>query len=91
MKTYSHCGGEFASHHRLLHRVGHSVGFLHAVSGYLETSLRIDVGPDSVQVFGETLSISGCPPVSLVWLSSGLRSCRAPREERLERGLLCSK
>jgi hypothetical protein len=59
--------------------------------GYLETMRRIDVRPDSIQVLGETLSHRGCPPVSGVWLSSGLRSRRAPREERLERGLFCSK
>ena len=63
----------------------------HPLIGYLETWRRIGVWPDSVQVLGETLSISGCPPVSLVWLSHGLRCRRAPREERLERGLFCSK
>jgi hypothetical protein len=57
----------------------------------LETSSRSDVRPDSVQVLGETLPHCGCPPVSLVWLSHGLRSRRAPREERLKRGLFCSK
>jgi len=56
----------------------------------LETWSRTDVRPDSVQVPGETLPHCGCPPVSLVWLSSGLRSRRAPREEWLERGLFCS-
>ena len=59
--------------------------------GYLETWGRIDVWPDSVEVLGETLPHCGCPPVSLVWLSHGLRSRRVPREERLERGLFCSK
>jgi hypothetical protein len=59
--------------------------------GYLETSRRIGVWPDSVQVFGETLPHCGCPPVSLVWLSHGLRSRRVPSEERLKRGLFCSK
>ncbi len=59
--------------------------------GYLETWCRIGVRPDSVQVPGETLPHFGCPPVSLVWLSRGLRSCRAPREEWLERGLSRSK
>jgi hypothetical protein len=59
--------------------------------GYSETWRRIDVWPDSVQVLGETLPHCGCPPVSLVWLSHGLRPRRAPREERLERGLFCSK
>src|SRR5690242_2204375 len=58
-----------------------------AVIGYLETFRRIDVRPDSVQVPGEALPHCGCPLVSLVWLSHGLRSRRAPREERLERGL----
>jgi len=57
----------------------------------LKTSSRSDVRPDSVQVLGETLPHCGCPPVSLVWLSHGLRSRRAPREERLKRGLFCSK
>jgi len=57
----------------------------------LKTSRRIGVRPDSVQVLGETLSFSGCPLDSLVWLSFGLRSRRAPREERLNRGLFCSK
>jgi hypothetical protein len=60
-------------------------------SGYLETWRRIDVWPDSVQVSGETLPHCGCPPVSLVWLSHGLRPRRAPCEERLKRGLFCSK
>ena len=59
--------------------------------GYLETSRRIDVRPDSVQVSGETLPRCGCPPVSLVWLSHGWRSRWAPCEERLKRGLFCSK
>ena len=57
----------------------------------LKTSCRIGVRPDSVQVPGETLSYGGCPPASLVWLSSGLRPRRAPREERLERGLFLLK
>jgi hypothetical protein len=61
------------------------------VGGYLETSGRTGVGPDSVQVLGETLGIGGCPLVSLVWLFHGLRSRRAPCRERLERGLLGSK
>src|SRR5262245_37120273 len=34
----------------------------------LKTSCRTVVRPDSVQVPGETLAISGCPPVALVWL-----------------------
>jgi hypothetical protein len=63
----------------------------HTTSGYLETWRRIDVWPDSVQVSGETLKVRGCPPVSLVWLSIGVRSRRAPCEGRLERGLFCSK
>jgi hypothetical protein len=61
------------------------------ISGYLETWRRAGVWPDSVQVSGETLDSCGCPPVSLVWLYFGLRSRRAPREERLERGLFCSR
>jgi hypothetical protein len=63
----------------------------HKYSGYLETSGRTGVGPDSVQVLGETLGNSGCPPVSLVWLFHGLRSRWAPCRERLERGLRSSK
>jgi len=58
--------------------------------GYLDTWHRIDVWPDSVQVLGETLSHSGCPPrfgVALNWLATR----RAPCEERLKRGLFCSK
>ena len=51
---------------------------------YYETSRRIGVRPDSVQVVGETLSHCGCPPVSLVWFSHGLRPRWAPREERLK-------
>ena len=35
--------------------------------------------------------IRGCPSVSLVWLYFGLRPRRTPCEERLERGLFCSK
>src|SRR6266536_2507721 len=54
------------------------------LGGYLETVRRIDVRPDSVQVSGETLPHCGCPPVSLVWLSHGLRPRRTPLEERLE-------
>lgn len=61
------------------------------ISGYLETSPRIGVRPDSVQVSGETLARRGCPPgligVALTWHASR----RTPREERLERGLSCSK
>jgi hypothetical protein len=57
----------------------------------LKTGGRAGVWPDSVQVPGETLSFGGCAPVLLVWLSSGLRSRRAQCEERLKRGLLCSK
>jgi hypothetical protein len=56
----------------------------------LKTFCRTGVRPDSVQVLGETLSFCGCPPVSLVWLSHGLRSRRVPREERLERGVFRS-
>src|SRR4051812_9646652 len=59
----------------------------HPQRGYLETGRRIGVWPDSVQVLGETLSLRGCPPAGLVWLSHGVRPRRAPREERLERGL----
>jgi hypothetical protein len=36
-------------------------------------------------VLGETLAIRGCPPAALVWLSFGLRSRRAPCEERAGR------
>jgi hypothetical protein len=60
-------------------------------SGYLRLGAGSVVWPDSVQVLGGTLGFSGCPPVSLVWLSHGLRPRRAPREERLKRGLFCSK
>jgi hypothetical protein len=59
--------------------------------GYLETWRRIGVWPDSVQVLDGTLSHCGCPPALLVWLSHGMRSRRAPCEERLERGLSHSK
>ncbi len=62
-----------------------------SLRGYLETWRRAGVWPDSVQVSGETLDFRGCPPVALVWLSFGLRPRRAPREERLKRGLFCSK
>jgi hypothetical protein len=71
--------------------LGSPLGPRRSLSGYLETWRRIGVWPDSVQVPGGTLSHSGCPPVSLVWLSFGLRSRRAPCEERLERGLPSSK
>jgi len=61
------------------------------VGGYLRLGGRAGVWPDSVQAPGGTLCISGCPLVSLAWLSSGLRSRRAPCEERLKRGLPSSK
>ena len=44
----------------------------------LKTGVKTDAGPGPVQVRGGTLAIRGCPPVSLAWLSSGLRSRRAP-------------
>jgi len=62
-----------------------------ALRGYLETWRRIDVWPDSVQVSGGTLDSCGCPPAVWVWLYFGLRPRWIPREERLKRGLFCSK
>ncbi len=57
----------------------------------LKTGVRTGAGPGSVQVPGEMLAFRSCPPLSWVWLSSGLRSRWAPCEERLKRGLPCSK
>lgn len=54
--------------------------------GYLETSRRIDVWPDSVQVSGGTLAIAAAHPIR-VWLSSGLRPVGHRDEAWLKRGL----
>jgi hypothetical protein len=59
-------------------------------SGYLETWHRIDVWPDSIQVFGGSLSLAAAHHV-LVWLSSGLRSAEHRGEAWLKRGLPSSK
>jgi len=59
-------------------------------SGYLETSPRTGVGPDSVQVFGGTLSLAAAHHL-LVWLSSGLRTAEHRGEAWLKRGLPSSK
>jgi hypothetical protein len=59
------------------------------LSGLLETSRRIGVRPDSVQVLGGTL-YSGLPTRVRVWLSSGLRTVGRRDEAWLKRGLPCS-
>jgi hypothetical protein len=59
-------------------------------SGYLETSPRIGVRPDSVQVFGGTLSLAAAHHL-LVWLTFGLRSAEHRGEAWLKRGLPSSK
>ena len=61
-----------------------------AVGGYLETSPRTGVRPDSVQVFGGTLSIAAAHHW-LVWLSHGLRPAEHRGEAWLKRGLPSSK
>jgi hypothetical protein len=58
--------------------------------GYLETSPRTGVGPDSVQVFGGTLSFAAAHHL-LVWLSTGLRPAEHRGEAWLKRGLPSSK
>ncbi len=58
-------------------------------SRLLETSRRIGVWPDSVQVSGGTLSIGAAHPLR-VWLSSGLRPVGHRDEAWLKRGLPCS-
>ena len=58
--------------------------------GYLETSPRAGVRPDSVQVFGGTLSFAAAHHL-LVWLSTGLRSAEHRGEAWLKRGLPSSK
>ena len=60
------------------------------ISGYLETSPRIGVRPDSVQVFGGTLSLAAAHRL-LVWLSFGLRTAEHRGEAWLKRGLPSSK
>src|SRR5665811_2627717 len=62
----------------------------HAHRGYLETSPRIGVRPDSVQVFGGTLSFAAAHRL-LVWLSFGLRPAEHRGEAWLKRGLPSSK
>src|SRR5450759_3504697 len=55
----------------------------HTHRGYLDTWHRIDVWPDSVQVLGETLSHSGCPPrfgVALNWLADSPGAVRGEAE-----------
>ena|ERR687898_209949 len=50
-----------------------------ALSGYLLSWFRTGVWPDSVQVSGETLSNSGCPPVvgvALIWLAASPGAAR---------------
>ena len=50
-----------------------------AVGGYLLSWFRTGVWPDSVQVSGETLSFSGCPPVvgvALIWLAASPGAAR---------------
>jgi hypothetical protein len=59
-------------------------------SGYLETSPRIGVRPDSVQVFGGTLSLAAAHHL-LVWLTFGLRPAEHRGEAWLKRGLPSSK
>jgi len=60
------------------------------LGGYLETSRRIGVRPDSVQVFGGTLSLAAAHHL-LVWLTFGLRSAEHRGEAWLKRGLPSSK
>jgi hypothetical protein len=62
----------------------------HTHRGYLETWHRIDVWPDSVQVFGGTLSFAAAHHL-LVWLSHGLRPAERRGQAWLKRGLLSSK
>ena len=62
----------------------------HTHRGYLETSPRTGVRPDSVQVFGGTLSIAAAHRL-LVWLSTGLRPAEHRGEAWLKRGLPSSK
>lgn len=57
--------------------------------GLLETSRRIGVRPDSVQVLGGALS-SGLPTRIRVWLTSGLRPVGHRDEAWLQKGLPCS-
>ena len=59
------------------------------LSGRLETSRRIGVWPDSVQVSGGKLS-SGLPTRLRVWLTSGLQPVGHRDEAWLQRGLPCS-
>ena len=65
------------------------MGFTHI--GYLLTCGRTGAWPGSVQVPG--LSLSHRLPAFVVWLSFGLRGPGAATEgeERLKRGLPCSK
>jgi hypothetical protein len=44
-----------------------------SLSGYSRLGGRTGSGQTLVQVLGESLAHSGCPPVSLVWLSHGMR------------------
>ena len=55
----------------------------------LETSRRIGVWPDSVQVLGGTLSMR-LPNRSRMWLSFGLQPAGHCDEVWLQRGLPCS-
>ena len=69
-----------------MRRVRKSAVSTFTLRGYLETSRRIRVWPDSVQVSGGTLS-SAAAHHWLVWLSSGLRSVGRRDEAWLKRGL----
>jgi len=59
------------------------------ILGYLETSRRIGVWPDSVQVSGGTLSF-GLPTRMRVWLTFGLMPDGHRDEAWLKKGLPCS-
>jgi hypothetical protein len=75
---------------RRLTAKGHIGTIDRATSGYLETSPRTGVRPDSVQVFGGTLSLAAAHHL-LVLLTSGLRSAEHRGEAWLKRGLPSSK